>query len=186
MEERKVTVILGDWSMDGHNITKKFHVKVSGNDVSDAVLLKNRERFTEVTGVELGDNGLFSEYENFSACSEIVEAMLDAGIVFQDYGFCGPRDIPFYVKTSDGNLIERLKVNGVNFAFSQGLGDGKVENSYSLSAVALLFSILGFGDKSFSYEIIPMPDYPMIVGSYRRPAEGSPIPLESFGYGLFN
>lgn len=182
METRNVTIILGDWSGDGHNETEKVHLILSGNDVGDAALAQNRKAFEKATRLDAKE--LFSEYEHNFLRAEDFITLLESGIKFKDANGGTRLDKSFDLALDDPSLINELNEQGTKAYWVDTKGESHMHH-YMLSAGDLLMQILGFGDSSFSYEVIPDPDYPVIVGDYRHSGNKPEMPLSSFGYGLF-
>lgn len=156
--ERIVTLTLGDWSGDGHSMTKVFIVKLSGDDVSDEAIRRNRTAAETAVGFLL--ESLCEEYEDNTLYYNQLEKLLAFGVI--DPVSCVSTALYSKVINVDPDEFEELS------------GVGGVDQ---LDALAVAMGFAGYGDPSFAWEPVILDN---ILGGYGNTALGS-----SFGYGLF-
>lgn len=75
--KRKISLVVGDWSQDGHNQCETYLVKIKGEDVSDEALKESFDKSNKEFGINLYD--LFKEYEESSIDSNLMDKFVTAG-----------------------------------------------------------------------------------------------------------
>jgi hypothetical protein len=83
MAQRTTTVVLGDWSGDGHGISEKYNVILRSeyeHVLEDVVLAENYQNTADLLGFHLGD--IMAEYQESTISTERWTKILSAG--FED------------------------------------------------------------------------------------------------------
>lgn len=158
--KRIVTLTLGDWSSDGHSMTKTFIVKLSGDDVSDEAIRRNRKAAETAIGFPL--ESICEEWKDNYLRYEQLEQLLTHGLIVPGVG------------TNPRMISERKIINVLPEDFEALSGVAGIRD---VDAVTLALSFAGYGDPSFSWEPVEIDN---ILGGYGDLPLGS-----SFGYGLF-
>lgn len=161
METREVRLVFGDWSGDGHQLTKIIRLNLTGDDVSDEAMRTARLKAEEASGIVL--ESLLEEYEEYEIDEDDFFAILDAGMDIRQ-----PENEDVIIGYS------------VDFMDKQRVAEAKLDpnaSDYYFDAVRLVMAFLSFDMDNFSYSVVPEPD--TILGNYGAVVNG-------FGYGLFS
>lgn len=75
--KRKMSVVIGDYSKDGHNQCETYLVKIKGEDVSDEALQESFDKSNAEFGLNL--YSLLKEYEDSYISPDIMDKFFSAG-----------------------------------------------------------------------------------------------------------
>lgn len=157
MMERIFTVVLGDWSDDGHGKTSTYYLKLTGDDVSDERLNAGLRATNAQMGVELFS--IASSYEENSISRDLGERLYEAG--FRP-GDCDDEIV----------WVEDME---------EDEGDFKTD----FSVLDLIPWWIGRDIPNFSWELVET-GFPTLLGGFDTVLKTErELPSTSFGYGLF-
>lgn len=155
---RRVTVVIGDYSGDGHEQFGTYTVEISGADVSDAALRKSFSDAVDASGINPYD--LLSDYEESSIGASDWVSLREVW----------ERGAPARAKAEEANG------SGM---FSEAFFHDGIEED----ALALVMAYVGFSIADFSWRVVP--HVQSIFGGW-SPVIANVSAGNVFGYGLFH
>lgn len=155
---RRLSVVIGDFSGDGHGHCETVHVEVSGSEITDEAL--QRSFTAAVISAGFSPYDVLCDYEESSLTADRWSAL-------QEVWSRGE---------SARNAAQGEGGEYPSFSYTDDYGLERTE-----SAVSLVMAFVGFGVPNFSWRVIHAPK--SVVGGWNPIATGTSTST-MFGYGL--
>lgn len=141
---KMITLVLGDWSDDGHGKTEPFNIL---SNLNDEALLKAYKKGTKQLGFDLIKNSCNSNEDN-AISQKHLDLLIKSGLTIKDLGI-----------TSDYDLKDAEE------AFEEGNDEGLSIHTEIYTNIFLF--IVKLGDKNFQWELLKGELNPTInIGGY--------------------
>lgn len=161
---RRLSVVIGDFSGDGHGHCEIVHVEVSGSEITDEAL--QRSFTAAVISAGFSPYDVLCDYEESSLTADRWSAL-------QEVWSRGE---------SARNAAQGEGGEHLSFRYSDALETGECSDAtHTESAVSLVMAFVGFDIPYFSWRVIPYPK--SVVGGWNPIATGMGTST-MFGYGL--
>ena len=181
---RRVSIVIGDYSGDGHGQTETVTVDISGGDISDAALSRSFDEAVKEVGFSPYE--VLNQYEDSTLSSADWDALKGVwdrgakarataeenfGSSFLSVGFSHPEPLESATYVTDTDNAD---------------GTTSSTGEAHSSVVALVMAFVGYAIPDFSWNVVPCPD--SLVGGWNPllKSPGNEHVGDALGYGVFS